>query len=500
LTNETNTTSGIVSKVWSFCHTLRDDGVGYGDYLEQLTYLLFLKMADEFSKPPHSRKLPIPKEYAWESLTSKRGAELEGHYTALLRELSRAKGFLGQIFTKSQNKIQDPAKLFKLIDMIDKEQWTVMGADVKGKIYEGLLEKNAEDVKSGAGQYFTPRALIKAMVACIQPQPLKTIADPACGTGGFFLAAYDFISDPKNFTLNREQKEFLKNKTFYGNEIVASARRLALMNMFLHNIGDIDADPSILSTDALIADSGLRVDYVLTNPPFGKKSSMTFTNEEGEQEKEDLTYNRQDFWATTSNKQLNFVQHIRTLLKTSGKAAVVLPDNVLFEGGAGETVRKRLLETTDLHTILRLPTGIFYAQGVKANVLFLENKPAGKDPWTSEVWIYDYRTNIRHTLKKSPLKFEDLQDFIKCYNPANRKKRKETWHPEKNPEGRWRKFSYEKIINRDKTSLDITWIKDKSLADLDNLPDPDLLANDIIENLESAVESFKEIMTAINGK
>jgi len=500
LTNETNTTSGIISKVWSFCHTLRDDGVGYGDYLEQLTYLLFLKMADEFSKPPYNRKLPIPKEYAWESLTTKRGAELEGHYTTLLRELSRAKGFLGQIFTKSQNKIQDPAKLFKLIDLIDKEQWTVMGADVKGKIYEGLLEKNAEDVKSGAGQYFTPRALIKTMVVCVQPQPMKTIADPACGTGGFFLAAYDFISDSKNFTLNREQKEFLKNKTFYGNEIVASARRLALMNMFLHNIGDIDADPSILSTDSLIADSGLRVDYVLTNPPFGKKSSMTFTNEEGEQEKEDLTYNRQDFWATTSNKQLNFVQHIRTMLKTSGNAAVVLPDNVLFEGGAGETVRKRLLETTDLHTILRLPTGIFYAQGVKANVLFFDNKPAGKDPWTSEVWIYDYRTNIRHTLKKSPLKFEDLQDFIKCYNPGNRKKRKETWHPEGNPEGRWRKFSYDEVINRDKTSLDITWIKDKSLADLDNLPDPDLLANDIIENLEAAVESFKEIMVAINGK
>jgi len=493
-------TEALISKVWSFCNTLRDDGVGYGDYLEQLTYLLFLKMADEYSKPPHNRKLPIPKEYKWESLTAKSGAALESHYMTLLRELSHSKGILGQIFTKSQNKIQDPAKLFKLIDMIDKEQWTVMGADVKGKIYEGLLEKNAEDIKSGAGQYFTPRALIKTMVACVQPQPKKTMADPACGTGGFFLAAYDYISNPRNFTLTKEQKAFLKKNTFYGNEIVASARRLALMNMFLHNIGDIDSDTSILSTDSLVADSGLRVDYVLTNPPFGKKSSMTFTNEEGEQEKEDLKYNRQDFWATTSNKQLNFVQHIRTMLKTSGKAAVVVPDNVLFEGGAGETVRKKLLETTDLHTILRLPTGIFYAQGVKANVFFFDNKPAGKDPWTQEVWIYDYRTNIRHTLKKSPLKFEDLQDFITCYNPANRRKRKETWHPQKNPEGRWRKFTYEEIVSRDKTSLDITWIKDKSLADLDNLPDPDVLANDIIENLESAVGSFKEIMAAINGK
>jgi type I restriction enzyme M protein len=462
LSNETNTTSGIISKIWSFCHTLRDDGVGYGDYLEQLTYLLFLKMADEFSKPPYNRKMDIPSEYTWESLTAKRGAELEGHYTALLRELSRTKGILGQIFTKSQNKIQDPAKLFKLIDMIDKENWAMMGTDVKGRIYEGLLEKNAEDIKSGAGQYFTPRPLIKAMVACIQPQPMKTIADPACGTGGFFLAAYDYISSPKNFALTQEQKVFLKNKTFHGNEIVASARRMALMNMFLHNIGDIDAEVSILSTDSLVADSGLRVDYVLTNPPFGKKSSMTFTNEEGEQQKEDLTYNRQDFWATTSNKQLNFVQHIRTLLNTTGKAAVVVPDNVLFEGGAGETVRKRLLETTDLHTILRLPTGIFYAQGVKANVLFFDNKPAAKDPWTQAVWIYDYRTNIRHTLKKSPLKFEDLQDFIACYNPSNRNKREETWLPEKNPEGRWRKFTYAEISGRDKTSLDITWIKDKT--------------------------------------
>jgi len=497
LSNETHNTSSIVSKVWSFCNTLRDDGVSYGDYLEQLTYLLFLKMADEFCKPPHNRKLPIPVEYNWESLTSKRGAELELHYVILLRSLSKSQGILGQIFTKSQNKIQDPAKLFKLIDMIDKEQWSMMGADVKGKIYEGLLEKNAEDTKSGAGQYFTPRALIKTMVACIQPQPMKIIDDPACGTGGFFLAAYDYISNRENFILDKDQKEFLKHKTFYGNEIVASARRMALMNLFLHNIGDIEDDNFISSTDSLISDTGFRADYILTNPPFGKKSSQTFTNDQGEQKKEDLTYNRQDFWATTSNKQLNFVQHIRTILKTDGKAAVVLPDNVLFEGGAGEIIRKKLLETTDLHTILRLPTGIFYAQGVKANVLFFDNKTANRVPWTKEVWIYDYRTNIRHTLKKNPLKFDDLRDFIECYNPSNRHKRKETYHPETNPDGCWRKITYEEIISRDKTSLDISWIKDKSLADLDNLPDPDVLANDIIENLEAAIESFREIYSAV---
>jgi type I restriction enzyme M protein len=500
MSNETNNTSSIISKVWSFCTILKDDGVSYGDYLEQLTYLLFLKMADEFSKPPYNRKLPIPPNYNWESLSEKRGAELEDHYSRLLRELSQSKGVLGQIFIKSQNKIQDPAKLYKLIDMIDKEQWSTMGADVKGKIYEGLLEKNAEDTKSGAGQYFTPRALIRAMVECVRPEPMKTIADPACGTGGFFLAAYDFIANPTNYSLNKDQKEFLKHQTFFGNEIVAGTRRMALMNLFLHNIGDFESDNFISPADALISDSGLRVDYILANPPFGKKSSMTFTNDEGEQDSEDLTYNRQDFWVTTSNKQLNFVQHIRTMLKSDGRAAVVLPDNVLSEGFVGETIRKKLLETTNLHTILRLPTGIFYKQGVKANVLFFDNKPAAKIAQTKEIWFYDFRTNIKFSLKKNPLQLEDLKDFIECYNPTNINKRKETYNVETNPEGRWRKFAYQEIIERDKTSLDISWIKDESLTDLANLPDPDVLANDIIEDLKSSIESFEEIMLAMNGK
>jgi type I restriction enzyme M protein len=265
------------------------------------------------------------------------------------------------------------------------------------------------------------------------------------------------------------------------------------MNLFLHNIGDLDNLPPVERADSLIADNGSRFDYVLTNPPFGKKSSMTFTNEEGEEEGEDLVYNRQDFWATTSNKQLNFVQHIHTMLKVDGKAAVVVPDNVLFEGGAGETVRKKLLETTDLHTIIRLPTGIFYKPGVKANVIFFDNCPASKTAQTKDVWIYDFRTNIHFTLKKDPLKFEDLKEFVECYNPANRHKRKEAWS-EKNPEGRWRKFAYDQIIARDKTSLDIFWLKDKSLTDLDNLPDPDILATEIIENIEAGLESFKGII------
>ena len=489
--------STIISKVWNFCNTLRDDGVSYGDYLEQLTYLLFLKLADEFSKPPYNRSLPVPKEYNWESLTLLKGADLETHYSKMLRELGKQKGILGQVFTKSQNKIQDPAKLFKLIDMIDKEKWSIMGTDIKGQIYEGLLEKNAEDTKSGAGQYLTPRPLIQVMVECLAPEPDKTIADPACGTGGFFLAAYDYIV--KNYKLNTDQKKYLKYNTFSGNEIVANTRRLCLMNLFLHNIGDIESENVISPNDSLIADPGSRYDYILTNPPFGKKSSMTFTNEEGEQEREDLTYNRQDFWATTSNKQLNFVQHIKTILKTTGEAAVVVPDNVLFEGGAGETVRKKLLETTDLHTILRLPTGIFYAQGVKANVIFFDGKPASKDPWTREVWIYDYRTNIHHTLKKNPLKAEDLRDFITCYNPKNRYIRNETYSPDANPDGRWRRFTHEEIVARDKTSLDITWLKDKSLADFDNLPDPDILATEIIENLEAGLENFRKILDTLNN-
>lgn len=490
-----NATASIVTKVWSFCTVLKDDGVGYGDYLEQLTYLIFLKMADEYSQPPYSRKVGIPKAYDWNSLKSKRGAELEVHYVTLLRELANKPGMLGTIFTKSQNKIQDPAKLSRLIELVNETKWVTMGADVKGDIYEGLLERNAEDTKSGAGQYFTPRALIKAMVECVRPEPSKTIADPAAGTGGFFLAAYDFLVSAHQ--MNQAQKAFLKRETFFGNEIVAGTRRLALMNMFLHNIGEIDGESMISPNDALVSDSGKRFDYVLANPPFGKKSSMSFTNDEGEQEKDELTYNRQDFWATTSNKQLNFVQHIRTMLKTTGRAAVVVPDNVLFEGGAGETVRKKLLENTDLHTILRLPTGIFYANGVKANVLFFDNHAASKEPWTKEVWFYDYRTNVHHTQKKKPLRYEDLKEFIDCYNPLDRYKRKELWNEEKSPEGRWRKFSYDQIIARDKTSLDIFWLKDKSLADLDNLPEPDVLAEEIVQNIEAALNSFREVASGL---
>lgn len=485
-------TSVIVSKVWGLCNPLRDDGVSYGDYLEQLTYRIFLKMSDEYSKPPYKRETGIPAGYTWSDMNTLKGAELETQYKNTLEKLGEQKGILGQIFKGAVNKISNVAILYRVVQMIDGEKWVAMLSDVKGEIYEGLLQKNAEDIKNGAGQYFTPRSLIQAMVDCMRPEPRKTVADPCCGSGGFFLAAQAVLAKPKNYTLAREQKEFLNNGTFHGNEIVPATFKTALMNLYLHNIGDIYGEIPVSFGDALLSDPGYRVDYVLTNPPFGKKSSITFTNENDETVEEDLVYNRQDFWTTSSNKQQNFVQHINTILKATGKAAVVVPDNVLFEGGAGEIVRKKLLETTDLHTILRLPTGIFYKPGVKANVVFFDKKSASPEVQTKEVWIYDFRTNMHFTLKQHPMTYADLQDFIKCYNPENRYDRHETWS-EENPDGRWRKYKIDDILERDKTSLDIFWIKNKSLADLDNLPSPDELAGDIIENLQRALESFQKL-------
>jgi type I restriction enzyme M protein len=319
------------------------------------------------------------------------------------------------------------------------------------------------------------------MVEVMRPEPGMTINDPACGTGGFIIAAHDYISN--NYQLDVEQKRFLKRGTFSGKDIVDSVARLCAMNLYLRGIGG-DQSP-IEVGDSLISDPGARYDMVMTNPPFGRKSSVTLTNSEGKADKEALTYERQDFWATTSNKQLNFLQHVKTLLKINGKAAIVLPDNVLFEGGAGETVRKKLLHECDVHTLLRLPTGVFYAQGVKANVLFFERKPASEKPWTKTLWIYDLRTNRHFTLKTNSLRYEDLQDFIRCYNPQNRHDRKET--------ERFKPFTYEQLIQRDKTNLDIFWLKDESLEDTANLPPPNVIAKEITENLQSALEQFSSI-------
>ena len=477
-----NESSTIVQRLWNYCNVLRDDGVSYGDYVEQLTYLLFLKMADEQTKPPFNKPSTIPKGLDWQSLLEKDGDPLEVHYRHILESLGKEKGMLGVIFRKSQNRIQDPAKLRRLIELINAETWVGLDIDVKGEIYEGLLQKNAEDIKSGSGQYFTPRPLIKAMVEVTRPEPGMTICDPACGTGGFILAAHDYIS--KKYQLDKEQKKFLKYDTFKGKDIVDGVVRLCVMNLFLHGI-----DSPIEVGDSLISDPGDRFDMVLTNPPFGKKSSITIVNGEGKADRESLTYERQDFWATTSNKQLNFLQHVKTLLKINGKSAIVVPDNVLFEGGAGETVRRKLLAECDVHTLLRLPTGLFYAQGVKANVLFFDRKPASEKPWTEKLWIYDLRTNKHFTLKENPLHYEDLQDVINCYNPENRYDRKET--------ERFRVFNYDELLQRDKVSLDIFWLKDESLEDSENLPDPKVIARDIAENLEAALEQIGGISQAL---
>ena len=477
----------IVQKLRNYCNILRDDGLSYGDYVEQLTYLLFLKMADEQTKPPLNRESGIPDGYDWASLIKRDGDELEVHYRHILEELGKSKGLLGVIFRKAQNKIQDPAKLRRLVaDLIDREQWTTLDADVKGDAYEGLLEKNAEDTKTGAGQYFTPRPLIQAIVDVMQPQPGQTICDPACGTGGFLLAAHDYIA---NKDLDKSQKKHLKHSALHGWEIVDNTARLCAMNLYLHGIGT-DESP-IRVADSLAADSGDRYDMVLTNPPFGKKSSVTIISQAGETERENLTVVRDDFWASTSNKQLNFLQHIKTLLKINGSTAVVVPDNVLFEGGAGETIRKRLMNECDVHTLLRLPTGVFYAQGVKANVLFFDRKEASEKPWTKTLWIYDLRTNKHFTLKTNPLKRADLDDFVACYNAENRHKRAES--------ERFKSFSYEEIIKRDKTSLDIFWLRDESLEDSENLPAPEVLAAEIVEDLQAALDQFAAIATDLDS-
>lgn len=480
--------AAVVQRLWNFCTVLRDDGVSYGDYVEQLTFLLFLKMDDEQTKPPYNKESNIPEGCRWEDLYSPtlRGDELEVKYRHLLETLGKERGTLGVIFRKAQNKIQDPAKLKRLIDLIGGETWLGMDVDLKGDIYEGLLEKNAQDVKSGAGQYFTPRTIIRAMVEVMRPTIGETVADPACGTGGFLLAAYDYIASHQS--LDRDQKQTLRAGTLFGTELVDATARLALMNMHLHGIGG-DTSP-ITVADALAAHPGQRFDMVLTNPPFGRKSSVTVVNGDGEVEKDSLEYSRDDFWVTTSNKQLNFVQHVWSILKVNGRAAVVVPDNVLFEGGAGEVVRTKLLKEGDLHTILRLPTGIFYASGVKANVLFFDRKPPQEQPWTKDVWFYDLRTNQHFTLKTKPLVAGDLTDFLACYKPENRHTRAET--------EQFKRFTYDELIARDKVNLDIFWLKDESLENMENLPEPAILAAEIVENLEAALAQFSEVYEKLN--
>ena len=478
----------LVQKLWNFCNVLRDDGLSTIEYVEQLTYLLFLKMADERLKAGLGEVVPFGLD--WQSLLDRDGDELEVHYRHILEQLGRQAGTLGTIFRKAQNRIQDPAKLRRLVvNLINEETWTSVDSDLKGDAYEGLLQKGAEDTKSGAGQYFTPRALTRAMIACLQPIPGETIADPACGTGGFLLAAHEWIVDHHVTEMDADDKRFLRDQALHGWEIVDGTARLCAMNLLLHGIGTPTGPSLVTVADALRADPGVRVDVIAANPPFGRKSSMTMVNEAGEAEREDLVIVRDDFWASTSNKQLNFLQHIKGMLKIGGRAAVVLPDNVLFEAGAGETIRRRLLAECDLHTILRLPTGIFYAQGVKANVVFFDRKPAAADPWTKETWVYDLRTNKHFTLKTNPLRSEDLVDFVECYRPGDRATRVET--------ERFRRFGYDELIARDKANLDITWLRDESLDDASTLPAPGVLAAQIVEELEAALAQFSDLAASL---
>lgn len=503
--------STITNKVWNIAGVLRDSGVSAQDYLEQITFLLFLKMIAENKNAPEGFRnfndIPLPEGYSWNLLKSKSGDPLRDYYQQMLIAFSKQGGMLGEIYRNAQNKIQTPVNLKRVITMIDGIEWNGLSEDVKGDIYEGLLEKIAQDKKSGAGQYFTPRALINVIVRCANPTLGKKITDPCCGSGGFLLSAKKFLTE-KYGVMSGEQAKALQTKTFFGTEIVPETYRLCLMNLLLHGIGEMGGKSPIACKDSLanVPSADELTDFVLINPPFGKKSSATIekevvNRETGETEtrlaKEREVYSRTDFIATTTNKQLNFVQHIKSLLKVNGTAAVVLPDNVLFEGGAGEIIRKNLLDTCDLHTILRLPTGLFYAQGVKANVLFFEKKPAAEQKQTKEVWIYDYRTNIKHTLKQNPLQESDLQDFIDCYRPTDRHNRIETYNAETNPEGRWRRFTYDEIIARDKTNLDITWIKQGE--ETDDLSLPELLdtIQDKSNKIANAVARLQTLLASI---
>lgn len=489
----------IVNRAWNFAHVLRDDGLSYMGYTEQITFLLFLKMADEQTKPPYNRPPIVPPELGWPSLLEKDGHELEVHYRHILEELGKKPGMLGEVFKKARPDIQNPATLKRLIvDLIDPEQWMAMEADLKGDIYEGLLAKSAAESPKGAGQYFTPRELIKAIVDVMRPGPDDTVCDPACGTGGFLLAAHDYVLRHHGRDLDPDQKKHLRHSFVKGWELVPATARLCIMNLYLHGI---NADPCPIHSgiDSLASDPGDRFSMVLTNPPFGKKSSIAIINGDGELQKEDYAYERQDFWTTTKNKQLNFIQHVKRLLKINGRCAIVVPDNVLFEGGAGEKVRRNLLKQFDVHTLLRLPTGVFYAQGVKANVFFFDAKPAQEAPWTKELWVYDLRTNMHFTQKTNPLTRADLDESVECYNPENRHNRKETWS-ENNPEGRWRRFDYDQLIKRDKVSLDIFWLKDKSLDDGEDLPAPEILAQEIADDLQTALEQFSAIAAELSNR
>ncbi len=461
--------SDVVQKLWGFCNTLRHDGINYGDYIEQLTYLLFLKLADE-------KSLPVPEGCGWSSIRDRSGTDLLEHYGEILRKLAKERGILGDIFAGSLSKFREPVNLKKLIALIDETDWSALDVDLKGQAYEGLLQKYAAEQK-GAGQYFTPREAIRAVIRCVRPDIRAhgefTIHDPACGTGGFIIGAYEWLMGQthEGADLRREDRERVQKRTFSWGEIVLETRRLALMNLYLHEI-----EAEIYYGDSLAEGphAARRYDCVLTNPPFGTKGGG------------DVPV-RDDFTVQTSNKQLNFLQHVTHVLKPGGRAAIVLPDNVLFEDHAGRDVRRLLTTDCDLHTILRLPIGTFtpYSPGVKANILFFH-----KGRPTEEVWIYDLRTNVEKVTKRHPLTADYFRDFEACYNG---KPRSET--------ERFRRFTRDEIAKRD-DNLDIFWLKDESLEDADDLPEPEDLVSEAVTQLETALDALRDLALKLqeNGK
>jgi type I restriction enzyme M protein len=505
------TASQIGTRVWSYAGVLKDDGLSYMAYVEQLTFLLFLKMADELTKPPYNQPNRIPKgkdengksfDCDWPSLLKLDGAELYAHYRRLLTALSGQKGLLGTIFKEAECKIKDPAKLRRLIvDLIDRERWLSLDLDVKGVIYEELLSRSAAESTGGAGQYFTPRPIIQAVVDVMRPEPDATIIDPAAGTGGFLTMAYESVLTRHGSTMDKDEKRRIRESLVTAQELVPETARLCAMNLYLHGItGGKDelATPVISGKSSLDTKPSKQYSMVLTNPPFGKRQSLKTVNEEGDLDSEDEVVVRDDFWASTANKQLNFVQHIFNLLKVGGRSAVVVPDNVLFEGGPGQKIRDQLMKQCDVHTLLRLPTGIFYKPGVKANVIFFDRKAPQEKPWTTKLWVYDLRTNRHFTLKQNTIKRSDFDEFVDLFKPGAIHKRRPTWSDAK-PDGRWRSFDYEDLLKRDKLSLDLFWIKDESLEDSASLPNPEVLAAEIVEDLQDALEQFTGIATALTG-
>ena len=474
----------LVNKLVAGSNVLRDAGVNMYEYTEQLTFLLFLKMAEERATRALNPERVVPEELSWPRLLGVSGEELEDTYNHILRGLSGQPGVLGAIFRGAQNKISSPSHLKTLIvDYLEKENWSAAGADINGDAYEELLERSAGDTKTTAGQYFTPRPLIKAIVDVVQPTVADRVTDPACGTGGFLLAAH---THAKRADLTPPEREHLRTTFAHGVDIGSTTSRLASMNLLLHGLGSMDGESLIEHNDALIADPGRRWSVVLANPPFGRSSSSDISSSEGSE------IFRQDFVVTTSNKQLNFLQHIMTVLDINGRAGVVLPDNVLFEGGAGEALRRRLLTAFDFHTLLRLPTGIFYKPGVKANVLFFDKKPAAEQPWTQTLWVYDLRTNKHFTLKKNPLRDDDLDDFRQVYRSG-------LPHGERVESERFKPYAYDELVARDKVNLDLTWLRDESLEDADNLPAPDVIAREIVEDLTAALAEFEAVATALEA-